>query len=354
MGDRWRKLSTLVDFPINNLDLSNYVHDYSFLASQDIACTYDLCGIVNHYGSLTYGHYVSVVKNPFDGHWYRYDDQHRIRITESQIPKESAYILFYVRKDTQHKKLNDVFPDPELLFPGKPVRTKHGDGYILGAKTPDLMSGRSEEYYVMINQNTYEVARDQIYPDLDSKENSAMAFSKIEEISKSQQKEFQGVEQKTDQQGHTGFFKTFFKGKGTNQVDPCTADTSIEPLTIDEERKKYNNSTNFQSNVSTAPLVGANASSQYISPRQVRTNQVQQLSTPDQPRAGIMNSDVSGLHQHSESEKVPLIGATNNDEMEGTPQSVGIKAKKKKKKKKKKKTSIDAEQEQIDGELNQI
>jgi len=74
MGDRWRKLSTLVDFPINNLDLSNYVHDYSFLASQDIACTYDLCGIVNHYGSLTYGHYVSVVKNPFDGHWYRYDD----------------------------------------------------------------------------------------------------------------------------------------------------------------------------------------------------------------------------------------------------------------------------------------
>jgi len=56
-----------------------------------------------------------------------------------------------------------------------------------------------------------------------------------------------------------------------------------------------------------------------------------------------MNSDVSGLHQHSESEKVPLIGATNNDKMEGTPQSVGIKAKKKKKKKKKKKTSIDAE-----------
>ena len=67
------------------------------------------------------------------------------------------------------------------------------------------------------------------------------------------------------------------------------------------------------------------------------------MNTPDQPRAGIMNSDVSGLHQQSESEKIPLIGATNNDEIEGTPQSVGIKAKKKKKKKKKKKTPIDAE-----------
>jgi len=68
--------------------------------------------------------------------------------------------LFYVRKDTQHKKLNDVFPDPESLFPGKPVRTKHGDGYILGAKTPDLMTKGNDEYYVMINHNTYEVARD--------------------------------------------------------------------------------------------------------------------------------------------------------------------------------------------------
>jgi len=74
IGDRWRKLSTLVDFPINNLDLSNYVQDYQFLASQEIACTYDLCGVVNHYGSLTYGHYVSIVKNPYDQTWYKYDD----------------------------------------------------------------------------------------------------------------------------------------------------------------------------------------------------------------------------------------------------------------------------------------
>jgi len=60
-------------------------------------------------------------------------------------------------------------------------------------------------------------------------------------------------------------------------------------------------------------------------------------------RAGIIDSATSGLHQQSDNEKVPLIGATNNDEIEGTPQSIGLKAKKKKKKKKKKKTSIDAE-----------
>lgn len=110
MGNSWRKLNNLVEFPIYNLDISNHVQDFNFLRSQDISCHYDLCGIINHYGSLTYGHYVSINKNPYDGKWYKYDDQFRIEIPESQIAKENAYILFYIRKDVLDKKLSDIFP----------------------------------------------------------------------------------------------------------------------------------------------------------------------------------------------------------------------------------------------------
>ena len=121
MGNSWRKLNNLVEFPIYNLDISSYVQDFNFLQSQDISCQYDLCGIINHYGSLTYGHYVSINKNPYDGNWYKYDDQFRIQIPESQIAKESAYILFYIRKDVLVKKLSDIFPSINQIFPGKPV-----------------------------------------------------------------------------------------------------------------------------------------------------------------------------------------------------------------------------------------
>jgi ubiquitin C-terminal hydrolase len=60
---------------------------------------YDLYGIINHYGSLSMGHYISVIKNLEDNKWYQYDDSHRALISEDQIQKEAAYILFYVRKD---------------------------------------------------------------------------------------------------------------------------------------------------------------------------------------------------------------------------------------------------------------
>jgi ubiquitin carboxyl-terminal hydrolase 4/11/15 len=80
---QWKKLATFVDFPINNLDLSPYVLNFEFLTKLDISCQYDLCGMINHYGSLTFGHYISVVKNIYEQQWYKYDDQNRIPIPES-------------------------------------------------------------------------------------------------------------------------------------------------------------------------------------------------------------------------------------------------------------------------------
>ena len=120
----WKKLQTYVDFPMTNLDLSPFVLNFEFLSKLDISCQYDLCGIINHYGSLTFGHYISVVKNIYENQWYKYDDQNRIPIPESQVAKNNAYILFYVRKDTLSKKVEQLLPTIGEVFPGKPVQVE--------------------------------------------------------------------------------------------------------------------------------------------------------------------------------------------------------------------------------------
>ena len=113
-GQQWRKLQTLVDFPIRNLDMSQFITDLNFVTQQlQIEAKYDLHGVVNHYGTLGFGHYVSFTRNPFDKKWYRYDDMNREEVSEEKIQKESAYLLFYVRRDLEHKTLAQILPDIE-------------------------------------------------------------------------------------------------------------------------------------------------------------------------------------------------------------------------------------------------
>lgn len=46
-------------------------------------------------------------------------------MSEDQLHKESAYLLFYVRKDLDTKSLKDIMPDLEKdFFAGKPVKLK--------------------------------------------------------------------------------------------------------------------------------------------------------------------------------------------------------------------------------------
>ena len=120
---------------------------------QHVDTSYNLFGVINHYGSLSYGHYTSVVKNPFSKKWFKYDDDKVMEVQESQIAKEHAYILFYIRKDVEEKHLDDIMPKTSTVFPGKPVRTSQGKGYELGAK----QDADEKTYYVKIRDNAYEV-----------------------------------------------------------------------------------------------------------------------------------------------------------------------------------------------------
>ena len=50
---------------------------------------YELVGVVNHIGSLMYGHYTAMVKRE---EWYNYDDS---RCYRTQLDGNNAYLLFY-------------------------------------------------------------------------------------------------------------------------------------------------------------------------------------------------------------------------------------------------------------------
>lgn len=93
--DGQRKIQTLVDFPLENLDLSRYVRGYkpeSFI--------YDLFGVCNHMGGIMGGHYTSFVKNAA-GQWIHYNDNMvEIVSNPSVIVSPKAYCLFYRKKNT--------------------------------------------------------------------------------------------------------------------------------------------------------------------------------------------------------------------------------------------------------------
>ena len=81
-------------FPIENLDLSNYVSgDMS-----DRAPIYDLFGVSQHSGNMNGGHYTAICKNFDDQHWYKFNDSHVSLARETDIVTAEAYVLFYRRR----------------------------------------------------------------------------------------------------------------------------------------------------------------------------------------------------------------------------------------------------------------
>ncbi|KAM8866954.1 ubiquitin carboxyl-terminal hydrolase 4 isoform 1-T1 [Synchiropus picturatus] len=108
----WRdKLDTVVDFPIRDLDMSEFVCD-----PKAEPYIYDLVAVSNHYGGLGGGHYTAYGKNKVDGQWYYFDDSCVTSSSEDQIVTKAAYVLFYQRQE----KKESSKPQPSASLGGDP------------------------------------------------------------------------------------------------------------------------------------------------------------------------------------------------------------------------------------------
>ncbi|XP_071345129.1 ubiquitin carboxyl-terminal hydrolase 8 [Trachinotus anak] len=88
---RWKqKLQTSVDFPLDTLDLAQYV-----IGPKQNLKRYNLYGVSNHYGGLDGGHYTAYCKNTIKQRWYKFDDHEVSDISTSSVKSSAAYILFY-------------------------------------------------------------------------------------------------------------------------------------------------------------------------------------------------------------------------------------------------------------------
>lgn len=92
-NSRNQKNQILIDFPLDDLDLSNYVVGY-----KKTSYVYELYGVCNHFGSVLGGHYTAYVKNA-NGKWYHFNDT---SVSEIGLPNSivtpKAYCLFYRKK----------------------------------------------------------------------------------------------------------------------------------------------------------------------------------------------------------------------------------------------------------------
>ncbi|XP_054279860.1 ubiquitin carboxyl-terminal hydrolase 15-like [Macrosteles quadrilineatus] len=90
---RKEKLDTKVEFPLTGLNIDHYVvnkHKENLI--------YDLIGVCNHYEFLMSGHYTANCKSFRDGKWYCFNDNSVTPISASSVQSESAYVLFYQRR----------------------------------------------------------------------------------------------------------------------------------------------------------------------------------------------------------------------------------------------------------------
>ena len=87
------KINNLVEFPIENLDLTEYFHP-----SEPNNWIYSLYAVNYHSGTTQNGHYWSACHN-LDDNWYIYNDENVNKfLNNGSIVTNEAYILFYYRK----------------------------------------------------------------------------------------------------------------------------------------------------------------------------------------------------------------------------------------------------------------
>jgi len=111
------KIDTLVRFPLDGLDISDFVINKKIGEEKFI---YDLFAVSNHFGSMGFGHYTAYAKNFFNQKWYDFDDSHVTEMNGRDIVTTSAYVLFYRKRN-----LNNIV-DLNFLYNKKFINYEEG------------------------------------------------------------------------------------------------------------------------------------------------------------------------------------------------------------------------------------
>lgn len=92
----WRdKITTNVDYPIDNLNLDKYILGNDSKSKQN---NYNLYAISNHSGTLDGGHYTAMCRHFEHDRWFKFDDTDVKEINStSSLKSPLSYILFYSR-----------------------------------------------------------------------------------------------------------------------------------------------------------------------------------------------------------------------------------------------------------------
>ncbi len=88
------KINTNIDFPLDNLNLTDYISKDKKDPNNYI---YSLYAINYHSGNSGSGHYFSFCKN-LNNNWNLFNDGNVSKIESQNILTKDAYILFYHRK----------------------------------------------------------------------------------------------------------------------------------------------------------------------------------------------------------------------------------------------------------------
>jgi ubiquitin C-terminal hydrolase len=88
------KIDLLVDCPLRDLDLSQYVLN----PAEKSKAKYDLIAVSNHMGGLGGGHYTAHAKNMHDNRWHTFDDSYVSETHEDNVISRVAYVLIYKQK----------------------------------------------------------------------------------------------------------------------------------------------------------------------------------------------------------------------------------------------------------------
>eukprot|EP01090_Pellita_catalonica_P018229 TRINITY_DN5808_c0_g1_i2.p1 TRINITY_DN5808_c0_g1~~TRINITY_DN5808_c0_g1_i2.p1 ORF type:complete len:626 (+),score=118.10 TRINITY_DN5808_c0_g1_i2:278-1879(+) len=124
------KLTTLVSFPIEKLDLA------PCMSVADGPVHYDLCAVSHHMGTLNAGHYIAHARNIYSGDWFKLDDNSvsKVEKVDEEVVKNSAYLLFYVRREDCTDEDGDGDSNKENSTDNTADADSRGDPYMTWIK----------------------------------------------------------------------------------------------------------------------------------------------------------------------------------------------------------------------------